>query len=104
MSMAAQDIHGGDDKIIAIGLKSGYTSPTAFNPAFQSIHGVAPSTIKKEGTMMKVYLPISFKITVKGVVEMNYRIEEKAEFPIVGISEPLDKEVENNFKVIPNMW
>lgn len=93
MSLAAQDLHDGDDKIIDIGLKYGYTSPTAFNRAFQSIHGVAPSTIKKEGTMMKVYPPISFKITVRGVEEMNYRIEEKAEFRIIGISEPLDRDV-----------
>lgn len=104
MSLAAQDIHSGDEKIIDIGLKYGYTSPTAFNRAFQSIHGVAPSTIKKEGTMMKVYAPISFKITVKGVAEMNYRIEEKAEFRIIGISEPLDKDIENNFKIVPQMW
>lgn len=104
MSLAAQDIHNGAEKIIDIGLKYGYTSPTAFNRAFQSIHGVAPSAIKKEGTMMKVYPPISFKITVKGVAEMNYRIEEKAEFRIIGISEPLDKDIENNFKVVPQMW
>lgn len=104
MSLAALDILRGDEKIIEIGLKYGYTSPTAFNRAFQSIHGVAPSTIKKEGTMMKGYPPISFKITVKGVEEMNYRIEDKAEFRIIGISEPLDKEIENNFKVVPQMW
>lgn len=91
-------------KIIDVGLKYGYTSPTAFNRAFQSIHGVAPSAIKKEGMMMKVYPPISFKVTVKGVEEMNYRIEEKAEFRIIGISEPLDKKIENNFKVVPLMW
>lgn len=104
MSLAAQEIQSTDSKMIDIGLKYGYTSPTAFNRAFQSIHGVAPSTIKKEGIMMKAYPPISFKITVKGVEEMNYRIEEKAEFRIIGISEPLDREMENNFKVVPQMW
>lgn len=104
MSLAAKDLHSGEEKVIDIGLKYGYSSPTAFNRAFHAIHGVAPSTIKKEGTMMKVYPPISFKITVKGVDEMNYRIEEKAEFRIIGISIPLDKEIENNFKVVPQMW
>lgn len=104
MSLAAQEIQSTDDKMIDIGLKYGYTSPTAFNRAFQSIHGVAPSTIKREGIMMKAYPPISFKITVKGVEEMNYHMEEKAEFRIIGISEPLDREIENNFKVVPQMW
>lgn len=48
MSLTAQEICSTDEKMIDIGLKYGYTSPTAFNRAFQSIHGVAPSTIKKE--------------------------------------------------------
>lgn len=104
MSLAAQEICSTDEKMIDIGLKYGYTSPTAFNRAFQSIHGVAPSTIKKEGTMIKAYPPISFKITVKGVAEMNYHIEDKSEFRIIGISEPLDKNIENNFEVVPQMW
>ena len=53
---------------------------------------------------MKSYPPISFKITVKGVEELNYRIEEKAAFRIVGVSHPLDKEIENNFAAVPQMW
>lgn len=104
MSLAAIDLQGGEDKIIDIGLKYGYTSPTAFNRAFQAIHGVAPSLAKKEGAMMKAYPPISFKITIKGVEEMNYRMEEKEEFRIVGISQPLHKEIEQNFQIVPKMW
>ena len=53
---------------------------------------------------MKAYPPISFKITVKGAEELNYRIEEKAAFRIVGVSHPLDKEIEKNFKTVPQMW
>ena len=53
---------------------------------------------------MKSYSPISFKITVKGVEELNYRIEEKTAFRIIGVSHPLDKEIENNFAAVPQMW
>ena len=53
---------------------------------------------------MKSYPPISFKITVKGVDELNYRIEVKDSFRIVGVSCPLDKEIENNFIAVPQMW
>ena len=35
---------------------------------------------------------------------MNYRIENKEAFRIVGVSMPLDKEIENNFKEVPQMW
>lgn len=104
MSLAALDLQQSDEKIIDIGLKYGYTSPTAFNRAFQVIHGVSPSQAKKEGIVIKSYPPISFKITIKGVEEMNYRIEEKEEFRIVGVSQPLSKEIEENFQVVPQMW
>lgn len=104
MSLAAAELQSGEEKVIDIGMKYGYTSPTAFNRAFQSVHGMAPSMAKKGGAPMKAYPPISFKITVKGVEELNYRIEEKAAFRIVGISHPLDKEIEKNFKTVPQMW
>lgn len=35
---------------------------------------------------------------------MNYRIETKDAFRIIGVSAPLDKEIENNFMVVPKMW
>lgn len=104
MSLAAVDLQNSDAKIIDIALKYGYASPTAFNRAFQSIHGVAPSTAKREGSSVKSYPPICFKITVKGVEEMNYRIEEKSAFRIVGVSQPLHKEIEKNFTIVPQMW
>ncbi len=35
---------------------------------------------------------------------MEYRIEKKDAFRIVGVSAPLDKEMENNFLVVPKLW
>ncbi len=104
MSLAAVDLQSGDDKVIDIALKYGYSSPTAFNRAFQNVHGIAPSMVKKGGASVKSYPPLSFKITVKGVEEMNYRMEEKESFRIVGISAPLHREIEKNFEVVPQMW
>jgi len=104
MSLAAVDLQSGDKKIIEIAGEYGYQSPTAFNRAFQNIHGIAPSAVKNEGVSIKSFPPISFRITVKGVEEMNYRIEKKDSFRIIGISQPLDKEIENNFAVVPKMW
>ncbi len=104
MSLAAVDLQSGEGKIIDIGMKYGYSSPTAFNRAFQSVHGIAPSIAQKGGTPIKSYPPISFKIAVKGGEELNYRMEEKASFRIIGVSQPLDKEIEKNFMVVPQMW
>lgn len=104
MSLAAVDLQNKEEKIIDVALKYGYTSPTSFNRAFQSVHGIAPSLARDEGVSIKSFPPISFKITIKGVEELNYRIEKKEAFRIVGISQPLHHEIEKNFDVVPKMW
>ena len=104
MSLAAVDLQGSTSKVIEIAEKYGYSSPTAFNRAFQSIHGIAPSAVRGEGVEVKSFPPIVFKISVKGAEEMNYRIETKDAFRIIGVSAPLDKQIENNFKEVPEMW
>ena len=104
MSLAAVDLQGTDAKVIDIAEKYGYHSPTAFNRAFQGVCGIAPSALKTEGVSVKTYPPITFKIIVKGAEEMNYRIETKEAFRIVGVSVPLDKDIEKNFTVIPAKW
>lgn len=104
MTLAAMDLQSGEEKIIDIGLKYGYSSPTAFNRAFQNIHGIAPSLVKSEGVSLKAFPKLSFKITVKGVEELNYRIETKEAFRIIGTSQPLFKEIEKNFEIVPAMW
>lgn len=104
MSLAAVDLKVSNEKIIDIALKYGYSSPTAFNRAFQSIHGIAPSHAKKPDVSLKSFPPISFTITIKGDEVMNYRIEKKEAFNIFGISMPLHKEMDKNFAIVPKMW
>ncbi len=104
MSLAAVDLQSTGIKIIDVAGKYGYNSPTAFNRAFQSVHGIAPSAVKNEGVSVKSFPPVSFKLIVKGVEEMNYRIETKDAFRIVGVSVPLEKDIEKNFAVIPRKW
>lgn len=104
MSLAAVDLQGGEAKIIDVAQKYGYRSPTAFNRAFQSFHGIAPSSVKDEGISVKSFSPIVFRMSIKGATEMDYRIETKESFRIIGVSAPLEKEIENNFMVVPKMW
>lgn len=104
MSLAAVDLQNNGIRVIDAAEKYGYSSPTAFNRAFQSIHGVAPSAVKKGGVTVKSFPPITFKITIKGAEKMEYRIEAKKAFQIAGVSVPLHKDIEKNFEVIPQMW
>ena len=103
MTLAAVDLQSGD-KIVDVALKYGYSSPTAFNRAFQNIHGIAPSLVKEGGVSLKSFPPISFKITIKGAEEMDYRIEKKEAFRVLGTSIPLYKEIDKNFEIVPPMW
>jgi AraC family transcriptional regulator len=59
---------------------------------------------KRKGVPLKTYPPISFKITIKGVEEMNYRIEEKPSFRIVGLREAITNDAEEAFKCVPLFW
>ena len=104
MSLAAVELMSEKVKVIDVALKYGYESPTAFNRAFKKIHGVAPSKIGKKGVIVKAFPPIQFQMTIKGSDELNYRFEEKEAFEIIGISIPLEKELEKNFKIVPRLW
>lgn len=104
MSLAAVDLRGGGMKIIDAAAKYGYSSPTAFNRAFQAFHGLAPSAVRGEGVSVKSFSPIVFKMTVKGAEEMNYRIETREAFRVIGVSAPLEREIESNFMAVPQMW
>ncbi len=104
MSLAAVDLRSGEERILAVAEKYGYRSPTAFNRAFQAFHGIAPSSVRDEGAAIKSFSPIVFRIAIKGAAEMNYRIETREAFRIIGVSAPLDQEIEKNFMVVPAMW
>ena len=60
MSLAAVDLRSGEERIIDIAAKYGYDSHTAFNRAFRSFHGIAPSSVKEEGVSVKSFSPIVF--------------------------------------------
>lgn len=104
MSTAALELQNSDIKILDLSLKYGYESPTSFNRAFQNVHGVSPSAARAEGVSLKAYPRMSFQITIKGEVEMNYRIEKKEAFRIVGVKEHLDMTVEESMERVPQFW
>lgn len=103
MSVAAADLQGGE-KVLEVALKYGYQSPTAFNRAFQSVHGLPPSALRETGASVKAFPPLHFTITIKGVEQMEYRIEKREPFRVVGVSIAIDKDMEKNFDKIPPFW
>lgn len=104
MSLAAVDLQEGQMKVIDVAMKYGYDSPTAFNRAFQRVHGIAPSQARKRNVVLKSYPLIKFSLSVHGMEALDFRIESKEAFRIVGISCPLSRELEENFRNIPRRW
>lgn len=104
MTQAAFELQTKDMKVLDIAMKYGYTSPTAFNRAFQSVHGINPSMAKSQGCKLCAYPPIKFSIQIQGGSDMLYRVEEKASMRIVGIRIPLTYDMDKNYKLIPSFW
>ncbi|MGE4485084.1 MAG: GyrI-like domain-containing protein, partial [Oscillospiraceae bacterium] len=104
MTEAAFDLQTDGIKVIDAALKYGYESPTSFNRAFQGVHGVSPAAARSEGVILKAYPRISFKISIRGDAEMNYKIETKDAFRIVGAKRHFPMEVEESFAKVPQFW
>lgn len=121
LTLAAFELKDNKLKVIDIAIKYGYNSPDSFTRAFQNLHGLTPSEARINGRSLKAYPRMTFQLSIKGGSEMNYRIEEKGAFRIVGIQkrvpiifngvnpeiaamwESLDGETINNLKRISNV-
>lgn len=76
LTLAAFDIQKQGAKITDIAMKYGYNSPDAFTRAFRQLHGVTPVSVRESNVQLKAYPRMSFQITIKGVSEMDYRMEK----------------------------
>lgn len=103
MTLAAADLKRGD-RVLDVALRYGYESPTAFNRAFQNIHGLSPSAARQDGAVLRAFPRIRFTLTVKGVTEMQYQMMEKPPFRIVGFRTPLPTDLEESFALVPRFW
>lgn len=104
LSVAALELMDGDSKVLDIALKYGYSSPTSFQRAFKSMHGVSPVDVKQSGVTIKAYPPLSFELTIKGAETMDYRIVQMDSFRIVG--QKIHTTMENGecYNQIPALW
>ena len=84
LSLAADLLLSGDEKIIDIALTCGYESPDAFGKAFQAKYGVTPSTFRKDSFTHKAFPPLFFHLILKGGIAMDYRVVERSEFYVMG--------------------
>ena len=96
LSEASMDLlHG--ETVTDVALKYGYQSMDGFTRAFKKWSGLLPSDVTKKG-ISKSFPKISFRISVRGGMNMEFRIEEKPAFNLVGVSRrvPMQFEGVNN--------
>ncbi|MGF7059703.1 AraC family transcriptional regulator [Brassicibacter mesophilus] len=100
LTMAAFELQSTDCKVIDVAVKYGYESSDAFCVAFKKIHGITPTTAKQQNIKLKSYPRLTFTLTIKGDVEMNYRVVERDSFKTAG--KIVTSSLENN--IIPQFW
>lgn len=102
LSLAAQELTSTDEKVIDVALKYGYDSPDSFARAFQKFHGITPSQARQPGAHLKAFAPMRIKLTMEGGTMMDYRIEEKHPFTVVGVTRSFNSET--SYSEIPKFW
>jgi AraC family transcriptional regulator len=84
LSQAGNDLLQGQT-VTEVAGRYGYQSLDGFTRAFKQWSGILPSEVRKTG-MSKSFPKLSFVISVKGGIPMEFRIVEKPAFNLVGVS------------------
>ncbi len=102
LSMAGKEVMNTDKKIIDIAMEYGYDSQDSFTKAFKRFHGFTPTEVRNNGAMIKDFAPLKVNLTLKGGYTMEYKIEEKEAFKVVGLKDSF--KYESAKQDIPKLW
>ncbi|OOE13156.1 AraC family transcriptional regulator [Fictibacillus arsenicus] len=89
LTLAAQELAVSSSRVIDIALKYGYHSPESFSKIFRKLHGISPSEARRSGVSLKAFPRLSFQFQIQGEREVDYLIEEKESFSVIGKSATL---------------
>ena len=104
LTQAALSLQSSDEKVIDVALRYGYQSSDAFCRAFQALHGVTPSKARAPGVVLKAYPRLTFTLSIKGVIALDYRIEDRKAFRAVGVRKWFSTEGGYQLQEIPEFW
>lgn len=105
LTLAALELSQSDISVLDAAVKYGYDSPTAFTQAFKNLHHITPSAAKEAGMPLMLYPKISFQLSLKGDIPMNYRLEKRDSFIITGLKEHIQKvNGDEDFARITQLW
>ncbi|NTU29136.1 AraC family transcriptional regulator [Brevibacillus sp. HB1.1] len=104
ITLAAFELADSNERVIDIAVKYGYGSADSFARAFQNVHGVTPTEARHIGHSLKAYPRMTFHLSIKGGSAMNYRMEEKEPFRIVGLKKRVPLIYRGVNPEIASMW
>ncbi|MFC0600880.1 AraC family transcriptional regulator [Streptomyces palmae] len=84
LTVAGADVLAGQQTLLEIAVRYGYTSGEAFARAFRTVHGIGPGEARRTGAALRSQPRMSFRLIVEGSSSMRYRVVEKEEFRVVG--------------------
>ena len=102
LSLAGGELVSGAATVTELAMKYGYDSPDSFTKAFARFHGSTPTQIRKGGASLKSFAPLHIRLSLEGGSVMEYRIQEKKAFKVMGLSKMFSYESAN--ADIPKYW
>ncbi|MFA9378823.1 MAG: effector binding domain-containing protein [Lachnotalea sp.] len=102
LTLAGMELMQKNQKIIDLAYKYGYETPESFTKAFSRFHGILPSQVKYKSYKLQSFQRLIIKITVEGGTIMDYRIEKKEGFNVLGLAR--DFVNETAYAELPKYW
>ena len=102
LSLAGEELMSTDIKVIDLAIKYGYDSADSFTKAFTRFHGSTPTDVRNNGASVKAFAPLHIKLTLDGGKAMEYKIEKKPAFKVIGVSKIIG--YENSYSTVPKFW
>ena len=104
LSLAGEELSNSNAKVIDVAMKYGYDTPESFSRAFTRFHSISPSEAKHGGNV-KIFTPLSVKLTLTGGSKMDYRIVKRDSFQVVCKRKKVGKpQAANATRDITEMW
>lgn len=104
LTLAGSELSATRAKVIDVALKYGYDTPDGFTKAFTRFHGLTPSSAREKGAKLKSFSRLTIKILLEGGSVMDYSIEEKNAFELVGYKRSFTGDAGERFDQERDFW
>jgi len=95
ITLASYEVSNTEHRILDIAIKYCYSSNEAFSRAFKKIHGINPSTARKDNIAIYTHFPVlTYEIPKQNILSLRYDIIRNMNYSFVGqsifVSEDID--------------